>query len=87
LVYPNPIKDGGKITLLVPVVAGTDLRLEWFTLAFRKVGGLEVHLSSAGGSVLLDLVDKQGRPLANGIYYLVASGGDRHWVVKLMVLR
>lgn len=87
MVYPNPVQGGGAATLLPPVSAGGDLHLEVFTLAFRKVKDFTVHLDPPGTAVTLDLTDPQGRPLANGLYYLVLSGGGHHWVLKLLVLR
>jgi hypothetical protein len=87
IVYPNPIQEEGKITLLPPLSAGTDLHIEVFTLAFRKVEDSTLQLGSAGENVSWSFTDGQGKTLANGIYYLVLSGGGHHWNLKVLVLR
>ncbi|HVZ79372.1 MAG TPA: glycosyl hydrolase family 8 [bacterium] len=87
LLYPNPVQTGEQVTLLSPGSAGKDLRIEVFTLAFRKVEDIHLTLSVAGQSIPLLLTDPQGKVFANGLYYLVLSGGGRHWTLKLLVLR
>jgi len=35
----------------------------------------------------IPLTDKEGTPLASGVYYLAVDSGGKHWVVKLLVLK
>jgi hypothetical protein len=67
-----------------------DVRLVVVTVANRKVIDIvkQGPFDSGRQSVLLDLVDTQGKPLANGLYYLyvMADGLDR-MLAKFVVLR
>jgi hypothetical protein len=59
-----------------------------FTTAYRKI--LEENLGSmpAGmNNVALTLRDSKGKPLANGVYYLVVTTEEGRAIGKLVIMR
>lgn len=59
-----------------------------FTAAYRKVNEKSSGQVPAGVlSLPLDLTDRTGSPLANGIYYVVVQTGQGRNICKLLVLR
>ncbi len=63
------------------------VRVEIFTLAFRKVNEIDLTQVPAGTtSVSIPLTDKGGIPLANGLYYVVVQTPQGRFVAKLLVL-
>ena len=62
--------------------------IEIFTLAFRKVNEITLSNVQAGLTDLgLPLTDKEGNPLANGLYYVVVTTKSGRYTGKLLVLR
>jgi hypothetical protein len=87
IIYPNPA-PGGTVNILPPAYSGNaDVRVEIFTISFRKVQGKTFENIPSGVSVQIDLTDRWGSPLANGIYYVVVTVNGHRSVAKLLVLR
>jgi hypothetical protein len=63
------------------------VRIEIFTLNFRKVVEETLRDVPPGTAVTIELKDRWGRPLANGLYYVFVSAGGRHEVQRLLILR
>lgn len=88
--YPNPARDA-KVNLTVPALGGSgpiDLTVQLYTLSSRKVGEETFANVTPGTSVMVQLQDKGGIQLANGLYYVVVTtsqGGK--FILKLLVLR
>jgi hypothetical protein len=62
--------------------------VEVFTTAFRKVNQISlVNVPAGPARVSLPLTDKNGSPLANGVYYLVVVNQQGRAIGKLLVLR
>jgi hypothetical protein len=57
-----------------------------FTTAFRRVNEFSVN-QAVGSDVLLPLSDRNGQPLANGLYYVLIQTPDGRSIQKLLVLR
>jgi len=72
---------------LPPFFTGlTDIRIQVFTPAYRKV--LERTWSTHPyGPVTLNLTGVSGHPLSNGLYYVVVTAGNDRILLKLLVLR
>ena len=88
LIYPNPAKGVDSIQLhLSPCDQGQSCELKIFTVAFRKVLDKVVSPTPVGMDLTLELKDDGGTPLANGLYYLVLTDGERRTVGRLLVLR
>jgi hypothetical protein len=58
-----------------------------FTTAFRKVGEEDFSNVAPGQTLALDLNDRMGKSLANGLYYLFIRAQGHLWKVKLLLLR
>ena len=83
VVYPNP-SDGTKpVKVTVPY---TDVKVQIFTTAFRKVAEKSFPPQSSG-YVDLDLTDNWGTKLASGLYYVVVTSPNGKKVGKLLLER
>jgi hypothetical protein len=65
--------------------------LKWavFTTAFRKVFEDSLPVNSAG-TVVWNLNDKGGTPVANGLYYLraeISGSGSETKILKVLIIR
>jgi hypothetical protein len=86
--FPNPVKGGTVQINFVLATASSDVKIRVFTTAFRKVKTVDLGPLPAGASdPTLPLTDEQGRPLANGLYYVEVSDSQGNSIGKLMVLR
>jgi hypothetical protein len=64
------------------------VNIKVFTTAFRKVAEQTYSQVPAGVSTLsIDLKDKTGVPLANGLYYVVVRTPAGRTIAKLLILR
>lgn len=87
ILYPNPV-TGGSISVLPPIYSGSqDVRIEVFTLSFRKVLDENERGLAPGTAVKIELVDQWGHPLADGLYYVVVTINGKHSTAKLLILR
>ena len=69
-------------------IRGTaDVRVEIFTLAFRKVQERTFQRVPEGSDISVELRDRGGYELANGLYYVRVQVGAQHQIVKLLVMR
>lgn len=88
VLYPNPARDGGPIQLRVNTGSTSEVRVRVYTTAFRKVREESFPVLGAGPKdLMLDLLDKERRPLANGLYYVMVDGVGKRWVLKLLVFK
>jgi hypothetical protein len=86
-VYPNPAM-GSQVQVFAPGQTGNfDMRIQVYTVGSRKVQDLTVSNVKAGSPVTLDLLDKSGVRLSNGLYYLLVTTPQGHTTLKLLVLR
>lgn len=70
------------------MVKASDLEVKVYTLAFREIQDKVYPSVPAGVNALtLELKDRRGTNLANGLYYLVVSTPDNRAVLKLLVAR
>jgi hypothetical protein len=86
VVYPNP-STGGTVQLNPNLSTESNVSIEIFTIAFRKVNSLNYSNVQPGMSVPIPLVDKTGTPLASGLYYVVVQTNQGRSIVKLLLLR
>ncbi|HTC19360.1 MAG TPA: hypothetical protein VK859_00835 [bacterium] len=86
-IYPNPV-FGPTVNVIPPAYSGlSDVRVEIFTTAFRKVQDGIFPNVPPGVAVEVELKDKWGKPLADGLYYLMVLVDGSRSIGKLMVLR
>jgi hypothetical protein len=87
VIYPNPAK-GDTVNVLPPTHAGmTDVRVEIFTSAFRKVLDETFASVPPGVAVTVELKDNWGKPLADGLYYVVVTVDGKRYIAKMLILR
>jgi hypothetical protein len=87
VIYPNPVSGGAPVTLVVTLASPANVRIQIFTVSFRKVVDETVTSVPAGTSKLpVPLVDREGKPLANGLYYVVVTINGKRSVLKLLIL-
>lgn len=85
--YPNPIESGTTVRVHLNLTAKTDVRVEIFTTAFRKVQDQDYPQQPPGVDVAIGIVDMKGTPLANGLYYIVVTTSQKRSVQKLLILK
>ncbi|HEY5038080.1 MAG TPA: T9SS type A sorting domain-containing protein, partial [bacterium] len=87
IIFPNPA-PGPTVNILPPPYSGPSfVRVEIFTLAFRKVLDRFFYNIPSGVSVQVNLADRWGSPLASGIYYVVVTTSSGRSIGKLLILR
>ena len=88
VLYPNPVKDGNSVDLVLTLTNSASVHLKIFTTSFRKVLDQTTDVLPAGNNNLsITLVDMMGHPLANGLYYLVVEAGGQRSILKLLIER
>ena len=86
-IYPNPV-TGLTVKLLPSSYSGySNVRVEIFTVNFRKVQDTTFDSIPSGTAVVVNLTGRGGNPLANGLYYVVVSTKSGRATGKMLVLR
>lgn len=86
VIYPNPAR-GSQTNLFLP--GGTwpaNLKIQIYSLGFRKVREVELRQVQPETPVTLDLFDKNGVSLANGFYYVMVTSPQGKFMLKLIIL-
>jgi hypothetical protein len=86
VLYPNPVTTG-DVTLNPDLSGTSDVTVSIFTSAFRKVNTEKFQQVLAGATVTVILTDRTGKPLADGLYYVVVETRQGRSILKLMILR
>jgi len=85
VVYPNPATTS-TVQLQLPVSNAVNVTVDVYTISFRGVK--TTHVPQVGGNILtIELVDRSGVCLANGLYYFVIQANGQRWTSKVLVLR
>jgi rhamnogalacturonan endolyase len=88
VLFPNPVTGPGPVTLNLHLSTAGRVQISVFTTAFRRVNEITLSNVPAGTTdVALPLTDREGTPLADGLYYVVVTTPQGRFVVKLMILR
>lgn len=86
-IYPNPA-PGPTVNILPPSYNGiSNVRVEIYTLAYRKVQDTTFDSVPSGTAVTISLTGRDGKPLSNGIYYVVVTVNGQRATGKLLVLK
>jgi hypothetical protein len=85
LVYPNPATSS-TTTIQLPVTNMTNVTVQILTVAMRQVKTISVPRIT-GNNLTVQLVDKSGINLANGLYYFQIQADGQKWTNKVLVLR
>ena len=75
------------MTIRAPIPAPADIQIKVFTVVYRKVLFKTFQGVLPGTDLQIELIDSNGKPLANGLYYLQAIAGEKSWSEKLLILR
>jgi hypothetical protein len=87
VIYPNPV-TGPTVNVLPPRYSGVQaVRIEIFTLSFRKVLDETFQDVASGTAITLPLKDQWGASLADGLYYVIVTVDGKRSIAKLLVLR
>ena len=88
VIYPNPVDGTSPVNVRPPNFTGvSDVKVQVFTLAFRKV---QEHVCTgmvSGQDCPLKLTDDHNDPLADGLYYVVVTTNAGRTIGKMLVLR
>jgi hypothetical protein len=89
--YPNPVKNGGPITVHMHVTNGTVVEWSVFTTAFRKIFDGTPQIQGNDLTFVWNLEDNWHQPVANGLYYfryeLIMSFVRAQKIQKVLVIR
>jgi hypothetical protein len=85
MVYPNPATSS-TTTIQLPVTNATNVTVQIFTVSMRQVQTINVP-QVIGNTLTIQLLDKSGISLANGLYYFVIQANGQKWRNKVLVLR
>jgi hypothetical protein len=61
--------------------------VEIFTIAFRKVKDETFRSVPASTAVAVSLTDAYGRPMSNGLYYVIVTARSGKTTGKMLILR
>jgi hypothetical protein len=89
VIYPNPVKEQGPATIRISLpVRAAEIDIQIFTAAFRKVNETKLMQVPAGVTeTSLNLADRWGKSLANGLYYVMVTIDGKRLMAKLLILR
>jgi hypothetical protein len=88
VVYPNPVDGTTQPMVRPPFYSGSsDVRVQVFTLAFRKVEDFTKTNVPWGHDIPVGLVGKDENPFSNGLYYVVVTTNSGRSIGKMLVLR
>jgi len=85
VVYPNPATSS-TTTIQLPVTNATNVTVQILTVAMRQVQTINVP-QVMGNTLTVQMADKSGVNLANGLYYFIIQADGQKWTNKVLVLR
>ena len=88
VIYPNPVDGTTNVSIRPPVYTGNTVKVEIYTVAFRKVFG-QTYPYSYGTDIHLNapITDSWNNPLASGVYYVVITTNRGRSIGKMLILR
>ena len=87
MLYPNPTDGSQPFSILVPLATPADVNVRIFTTAFRKILERDFLDQPVGVPVSVTLDDREGKPLASGLYYVVVTTRQGKSIGKLLLIR
>jgi hypothetical protein len=88
VIYPNPVDGTSRVSIRPPVYTGNTVKVEIYTVAYRKVFNRTFNLTY-GNDVILNapVTDNWNNPLASGVYYVVVTTNSGRSIGKMLILR
>ncbi len=89
VVAPNPVSGNSQtVTLWVNNPTIGNLHVKLYTISFREISDqVFSHVAAGVTGLTIDLHDKRGNQLADGLYYIVVDGNIARGMTKLLILR
>lgn len=87
VLYPNPVKGNTPPQLYLALTASASVRVQIFTIAYRKIWDKTYNPVVPGQILTLPSVGPDGNPLSNGLYYVVVTVNGKREKLKLIVLK
>jgi hypothetical protein len=88
IIFPNPVDGTVPVKVRPPAFTGTsDVKVQLYTLAFRKVQENVYPNMVAGQDCPIPLKDSWNNPLASGLYYVVVTTHNGRTIGKMLLLR
>jgi hypothetical protein len=87
VLWPNPVQNGDEVQLILNSSIAGKAHVTCYTSSFRRVGEQSWNLAVGEAKRMVALKDDDGKPFANGLYYLIVEGPDGKWTLKFLVLR
>lgn len=85
VVYPNPVTSS-TASIQLPMANASNVKVQMFTVAMREVQTTVVP-QVVGNTLMVQLTDRTGVSLANGLYYFIIQANGQKWMNKVLVLR
>ena len=74
VIYPNPSDGTDPVRIYVPGLTGpSKVNVKVMTLSFREVYDQTFMKVQPGTALTIPMTDQWNKPLANGLYYVVAT--------------
>jgi hypothetical protein len=88
MIYPNPSNGVDQVQIAIPGLTGvSDMKVQVFTVSFRKVREETFTGVPKDGTVSLMLKDNWNTALGNGLYYVLIETPQGRYVEKMIVLK
>ena len=88
VVYPNPLRGNAPVYLHLQLSKASKVSVKIFSTSFRFVREEDFPLAGTGANdLLLDIHDKAGQDLSDGLYYFMVESSDGRSLVKFLFLR
>jgi len=87
VIYPNPVKGIMPVVLHGFLNSTSDVKIQIYTLDFRKIQERVFSQAYAGADIELEIKDKWGATLANGLYFLSITTNQGRVIKKLLIAR
>lgn len=86
ILFPNPVKRVSAVNLQVPLATTSNVRVQVFSIAFRKVLDYTYMQVQPGTNLSIPMADAWDKKLGNGLYYVSVEIGGKRWILKMIVL-
>jgi hypothetical protein len=87
VIYPNPSEGKTPPKMLVPLTTISDVRIQIYTVAFRKISDKIYKDVIPGSPISMEIVAANGNKFASGVFYVEIIAQDRHWTSHLLIIR
>lgn len=87
VIFPNPVKETMPVVLHGFLPSTSDVKIQLYTLGFRNIQEQVFLQVPTGSDIKIEIKDKWGTYLANGLYYVVITTNQGRTIKKLLITR